>query len=163
MTAKTIWPLQRDMISFYGNPYTKGWTAANIVAVQCPWSFNGRALAKSKIEIHRKCAASLKSILGEIWDIGGHSMEFIHANRMDIFDGSFVIRNMRGSNSISTHAVGASLDWDARDNQFHSAQHFFTHDHVAVVKFTEAGWIWGGDWSPGSVDAMHFQAARVHA
>ena len=24
-------------------------------------------------------------------------------------------------------------------------------------------WIWGGDWSPGSIDAMHVQAARVHS
>jgi hypothetical protein len=31
-----------------------------------------------------------------------------------------------------------------------------------VIKFKEEGWIWGGDWLPGSVDAMHVQAARVH-
>jgi hypothetical protein len=28
-----------------------------------------------------------------------------------------------------------------------------------VTKFKEENWIWGGDWSGSSIDAMHFQAA----
>ena len=61
------------------------------------------------------------------------------------------------------HAFAAAIDWDAADNEQHALRHLFQNDSLLVVKFREEGWIWGGDWSPGSVDAMHVQAARIHA
>ena len=41
------------------------------------------------------------------------------------------------------------------------SKHLFTDATLLVVKFKEQGWQWGGDWSAGSIDAMHVQAARV--
>jgi hypothetical protein len=158
--TKNVWPLQRDAGAFYGNPFTPGFEAKNIVYIQCPWTLQHST--KSQIAVNKRCSDSLKRVLGNIWDAAGHSQQTIAGFRYDIFDGSFVVRNKRGGNSLSIHALGAALDWDAKDNQQHSQTHFFTHQSLITIKFLEEGWIWGGDWSPGSIDAMHFQAARVH-
>ena len=154
------WPLQRDAVAFYGNPFSAGFEANNIVCVQCPWHL--RNSTKSQIAVNKKCAESLLKVLGEIWVAVDRNQRTIESFHYDIFDGSWVIRNKRGGSSLSMHALGAALDWDAADNQQHSPKHLFTHQSLIVVKFIEEGWVWGGDWSPGSIDSMHFQAARVH-
>ncbi len=156
-----VWPLQRDAVAFYGNPFSAGYEAKNIIRIQCPWTLLNSK--RSQIAVNKKCSASLIRVLGNVWDAVGRNQDTIAHFRYDIFDGSFVIRNKRGSNSLSMHALGAALDWDATDNQQHSQSHLFTHQSLLVVKFIEENWIWGGDWSPGSIDAMHFQAARVHS
>jgi hypothetical protein len=158
--TKNVWPLQRDAVAFYGNPFSAGFEAKNIVYIQCPW--NLQHSNKSQIAVNKRCADSLKRVLGNIWDAAGRSQQTISGFRYDIFDGSFVVRNKRGGNSLSMHALGAALDWDAKDNQQHSQSHFFNHQSLITIKFLEEGWIWGGDWSSGSIDAMHYQAARVH-
>lgn len=158
---KNVWPLQRDALAFYGNPFAAGFETRNIVRIQCPWTLQHST--RSQIAVNKKCADSLKRVLANVWDAAQRSQHTIANFRYDIFDGSFVVRNKRGGNSLSMHALGAALDWDAKDNAQHSQTHFFNHQSLIVVKFIEEGWIWGGDWSPGSIDAMHFQAARVHA
>ena len=77
--------------------------------------------------------------------------------------GSYNLRLIRGSAfAMSMHAFAAAIDWDAADNAQHDRKHLFQDDGPLVVKFKEEGWVWGGDWSGGSIDAMHVQAARVH-
>lgn len=157
-TAK--WPLQRDALSFYGDPYSKGFESANIVNVQCPWMLKGSK--HSIVRIHKKCSASLARVLSNVWDAAGKSQPHIEELHYDIYDGSYVLRAMRGGHALSMHSFGCAMDWDAKDNQQHSTHHIFNHQSLLVVKFIEEGWIWGGDWSLNSIDAMHFQAARVH-
>jgi hypothetical protein len=60
------------------------------------------------------------------------------------------------------HGFGAAIDWDAEENEQHSTKHLFQENSLIVVKFKEQGAVWGGDWSPQSIDAMHLQFARVH-
>ncbi len=162
-----IWPLQSEADAFYGDPRGAGdeanpkWVADNLVKVACPWKLNNSAGAGS-FTIHRKCAASLTRVLNAIWEGAGRSQERINALRYNVFDGSYNYRNKRGGTSLSMHAYGAAIDWDAKDNEQHSQAHLFTADSPLVVEFEREGWIWGGRWSPGSIDAMHVQAARVH-
>jgi hypothetical protein len=158
-----IWPLQRDAPTFYGDPRGKGWLAANVVGVLCPWPLHVGSAAVTHIEIHKKCADSLTRILGNIWDACGKDFDKIKELHYDIYDGSYNLRNIRGSvSALSMHAFACAIDWDAADNEQHSKKHLLQDDSLLVVKFKEEGWIWGGDWSPGSLDAMHVQAARVH-
>jgi hypothetical protein len=89
-------------------------------------------------------------------------VETIRALRYDVYDGSYNLRPMRGGSALSMHSFACAIDWDAADNQFHAQKHLFTDSSLLVVKFKEEGWIWGGDWLPGSEDSMHVQAARVH-
>lgn len=163
--VKNTWPLQSQCPVFYGNPASQGWLQANTVDVKCPWILRMGAQVVPYILIHKKCAASLTRVLGAIWDAVGHDAAKIAALRYDQYDGSFDYRPIRGSTGgfLSMHAYACAIDWDAGENEQHSQKHLFQDDSLLVVKFKEEGWIWGGDWNPGSIDAMHVQAARVHA
>lgn len=159
-----IWPLQKDCLAFYGDPRSPSWLQENTVAVPCPWPLRMGELSLSHITIHKKCADSLTRVLNAIWNATGKSLNTIRQLRYDQYDGSYNLRLIRGSvTAMSMHAFAAAIDWDAADNAQHSRRHLFQDDSLLVVKFKEENWIWGGDWSPGSVDAMHVQAARVHA
>jgi hypothetical protein len=156
------WPLQRDAAAFYGDPRQPGWLQHNTTSVACPWTLFVGEIRTSHILIHNKCAESLARVLNNIWDAVRHDLTVIKAHRYDQYDGSYNFRPKRGGNSLSMHAFACAIDWDAKDNAFHDNHHLFTDQSLLVTKFKEEGWIWGGDWSPGSVDAMHVQAARIH-
>jgi hypothetical protein len=160
--AAQKWPLQTECPSFYGNPRQAGWLHANTVDVVCPWPLHVGKQPVSHITIHKKCAESLTRVLGSVWDAVGHNVGVIHQLRYDVYDGSYNFRSKRGGSSLSMHAYACAIDWDAEDNAFHSSHHLFTDSSPLIVKFKEEGWVWGGDWSPGSIDSMHIQAARVH-
>lgn len=157
-----VWPLQSDCAAFYGDPYAAGWLQANTTDVTCPWQLYVGKIKVQHITIHKKCADSLTRVLGAIWDACSHDQAKIDALRYSVYDGSYNLRPMRGGHNTSMHGFAAAIDWDAADNAQHSTKHLFQADSLLVVKFKEENWVWGGDWSPGSVDAMHTQAARVH-
>ena len=160
--ARPIWPLQNACISFYGNPYSEGWLHANTVEVHCPWPLKVDGTTQSSILIHKKCADSLSRVLSEIWERCGKDINKIAALKYNIFDGSYVLRAMRGSSNISMHSYAIAIDFDADENEFHGPKHIFTEDSIIVQAFEREGWTWGGRWSTGSKDWMHFQAARVN-
>lgn len=162
ITVTPVWPLQSQATAFYGNPYSQGWLQNNTVNVSCPWPLHINGTPVTHIMIHRKCAASLTRVLGNVWDQLGHDVSKVHALRYDVYDGSYNLRAKRGGSTLSMHAYAAAIDWDAADNQFHDLHHLFTDQSPLVVAFKAEGWMWGGDWSVNSIDAMHFQAARVH-
>jgi len=158
-----IWPLQSQCLTFYGDPRVSGWLQANTIDVTCPWPLHMDAVTLSHILIQKKCADSLTRVLGAVWEAVGKDVTKINALHYDKYSGSYNLRNIRGSvSALSMHAFAAAIDWDAEENQQHSMKHLFTDDSLLIVKFKEEGWIWGGDWSPGSIDAMHVQAARIH-
>lgn len=156
------WPLQSECPAFYGDSSAKNWLHDNTTDVTCPWPIFMGTTPVAHILIHKKCADSLTRVLGAIWDAVGHDPAKIKTLRYDQYDGSYNFRPMRGGHSLSMHGFAAAIDWDAADNAQHSQKHLFQADSLLVVKFKEEGWIWGGDWSAGSIDAMHVQAARVH-
>lgn len=157
-----IWPLQRDAIAFYGNPALAGWLHSNTTYVACPWTLFVGKQATTHILIHKKCADSLSRVLAAIWDRCGRNPALIADLRFNKYDGTYNFRPMRGSSDMSMHSFACAIDWDASENPFHSAKHLFTDQTILVQEFKREGWIWGGDWSPGSQDAMHVQAARIH-
>jgi len=166
-----IWPLQRDCNAFYGNPGDSpaqwaAWEKANLVNVPCPWPLffiDGKLKQPvAAIRIHKKCADSLSAVLGQVWDAVGKSQAEITALHYDHYSGSYNQRSMRGMSNRSMHGFGAAIDWDAEENEQHAMKHLFTDASMLVTKFKAEGWIWGGDWSSGSIDAMHVQAARLH-
>lgn len=157
------WPLQSQCLEYYGDPRTGGWLHANTTDVPCPWPLYIGDIRITNILIHKKCAESLTRVLNAVWDVVGHDESKIHQLRYDRYDGSYNFRPMRGGHAWSMHSFACAIDWDAADNEFRSMKHLFTDQSLLIVKFKEEGWVWGGDWSPGSEDAMHVQAARVHS
>ncbi len=160
--TKQIWPLQRDCDSFYGNPRLKGFVQNHLIEVPVPWKMIYETTAVTHILINRRCSESLERVLAYIWAACGQDQTKIDALRYNRFSGSYNYRPMRGGGALSMHAYGAALDFDDEDNPFHSKEHLFTESSLIVKAFESEAWIWGGSWASQSIDAMHFQAARIH-
>lgn len=158
----TPWPLQRDCPTFYGNPRQAGWLHANTVEVTCPWPLIIDGTHVNHILIHKKCADSLTRVLNAIWDGVGHSLDRIKTLHYDQYSGSYNLRSMRGGQALSMHSYACAIDFYDKGNEFHSQQHEFKGDSLIVKAFEAEAWVWGGWWGHDYVDAMHFQAARVH-
>jgi len=161
------WPLQKDCPAFYGDPGDSpaqwaAWESANLVLVPCPWPLNMDGTLIKNIRIHKKCSDSLTRVIGAIWTAVGQDVSAIETLRYNLYSGSYNQRPMRGGSSRSMHGFGAALDFDDKDNMQHHLSHLFQDSSLIVIKFKEEGASWGGDWSAQSVDAMHFQFARVH-
>ena len=159
------WPPQSDALLYFGNPASAGWEKANLVTVQCPWQLisEGVKSTHNTITIHRLCAASLTRILNYIWENCGKSQDQINAFGYNIFDGSYNYRPIAGTSTLSEHAYGAALDFNAAANPQHAtaSQTKFKSDSLIVQAFKGENWTWGGDWSPDYRDAMHFQALKT--
>ncbi len=151
-----VWPTQAECPSFYGS--SEAAVQANLVNVQVPWLMNGKT---HSIPIHKKCAESLTRVVNFIWEQCGKSQDQIHKFGYDIFDGSFNWRVIAGTNTPSVHSYGAAIDFDAARNPQYATKTEFKSDSLITTAFETEGWVWGGRWSVGSVDNMHYQAARV--
>lgn len=149
-------PKQCDLLAKYGNPSHPGWKTNNIIRVTPPFSVFAGRLPVHSIEIHKDVADSLNKVLFEIWDASGHSQSKIHSWGMDRFDGSFVVRAIRGGKNWSNHAFGYACDFDARRNPLGKKGNF-TKDHPVVKAFQRNGWRWGGTYKK-RLDPMHFEA-----
>jgi hypothetical protein len=151
------WPPQSQAASFFGAPGT------GLVKVTCPWLLTVEGTHTQTITIHTKCAASLTRILNYIWEQCGKNQAQVAAFGYDIFDGSFNDRDIAGTGTLSQHAYGAALDFNAAANPQHAplSKTKFKEDSLIVQAFKGEGWTWGGDWSPAYIDAMHFQALKA--
>lgn len=158
---RNTWPTQAQAMSFYGNPSHSAWIKANLVSVPCPWTLHMDKDVLHAIQIHRKAAESLHRVLQYIWEKAGKTQEAIEKLHYDRYSGSYNYRPIRGGSGLSMHSFGVAIDFDDQENQQHAEHHLFQPDSLIVKAFEGEGWIWGGRWSPASVDAMHFQAARV--
>lgn len=157
---KNVWPTQAECPSFYGDAAA---VAASLVKVPCPWVLTVEGTKTQTITIHKKCAASLARILAYIWEQCGESQAQIEAFGYNVFDGSYNPRNIAGTSTPSVHSYAAAMDWNAAANPQHAplSQTKFKSDSLIVFAFEAEGWVWGGRWTPASIDAMHVQAARV--
>src|SRR6266705_2547859 len=98
-TTKNIWPLQKDAVAFYGDPYQPDFMA-NLTHVICPWNFT---TGNNIIISHVKCADSLARVLNKTWVDIDKSQDHAHNLGYDVFDGSYVVRPMRGGKLPSMH------------------------------------------------------------
>lgn len=143
-----------SLVSYYGDPRRKGFTD-NLVLVKPPWqmTFDGKPI--KGVQIHRKCAASLKAIFDDIWEECDQDENKLPDGAI-VFDGSYNFRPVRGSSRLSTHAFGAALDLDAEHNGMGKRGNM---SPIVVNAFKREGWFWGGDFNSRK-DPMHFQAAH---
>lgn len=167
----TKWPHQNDATAFYGRNIrvAKGaagpdaaWERANLVLVPLPW----RAVASwdhglkiKSLRVHKLCAESLERVLLEIWNAFGQSQKEIEIAGMHLIGGGYVWRAMRGGSRLSMHSYGCAVDFDPDRNGLGDPTPQM--DERVVSAFENAGWTWGGRWSPQRRDGMHFQAAGV--
>ena len=170
--AASIWPLERDCPAFYGSNrrMVKGvagpsvvWERASLVTVSLPWrgvASWDKSLKIKAIRIHTKAAPSLAAVLAIIWDTFGRDQAAIERAGMHLIGGGYVWRAKRRGSTLSMHAYGAAVDFDPDRNGLGDATPAM--DARVIAAFEDAGWTWGGRWSPANRDGMHFQAARIN-
>ncbi len=83
----------------------------------------------------------------------------------------YVWRPIVAGARLSMHALGLAIDINPRQNPYikgsliippgaahvPAAPGTLTAESEVVQAFKKAGWEWGGDWTQGSLDYMHFQ------
>jgi hypothetical protein len=165
----TIWPLQSDLAAMhaaFGNPDANGdgapdpsWVREHLTTIVPPYGLFYGASPVKAITVNRAVAAPmLASFAGILTHYG--SQGAIAQVGLDQYSGCYNFRAKRGNpKSLSMHSYGIAIDLDAAHNAFKG--HTRRMPDAAVHIFKDNGAVWGGDWSPGSYDPMHFQWARV--
>jgi hypothetical protein len=115
-----------------------------------------------RFRFHKKAADALTQVLNNIWEAAGKKQAIIDEWGVSKFGGSYNFRLMRGGNSLSMHAWGCAIDLDVENNMLGNPNPRFAKYPQVVKAFTDAGAVWGGSWSGGRCDGMHFQFARLH-
>jgi D-alanyl-D-alanine carboxypeptidase len=168
-------PKQSQCDSFYGNPRGRGglasrqWEVANLTFVAVPWVMDFAGRKVQRILFHRKLAAELQDTLQMIWRNAGRDQKIINLWGLDVYSGSYNYRVKRGFASLSMHAYGCAVDFDAPRNGLRDRTPHFAELKEQVVKpFLIHGAVWGGDWNGNGssmdeprCDGMHFQWARL--
>lgn len=165
----THWPLQSDvaaMRKLYGTPDKNGdgapdssWTSTYLTEIIPPYAmfYNGKPVGK--ITVNRMCSGALLAALNGVKAHYGTAAAIAKVG-LDQFGGLYNFRVKRANpDSLSMHAYACAIDIDPLHNPFQSTK--FRMPAAAVQIFKDQGAAWGGDWSPNSRDAMHFQFARV--
>lgn len=153
MPRKSPWPLPdfKSMVAFYGQPGDE----ANLVQITFPFpTFYAGKLVKTT-RVHKRCADSLLRVLNSI--NAGFGADIGIMEEIQDYGGCFNYRNSRGSKTLSKHAWGAAIDYDADDNTFRDHWPLQADMPIWIMEeFAREGWLAAGAF--WSYDAMHFQA-----
>lgn len=153
-------PKQSQCAALFGNPASAGWVNIHIAHVETPWQLVMGDIHIPYIKINKVAADSLRRVIDKTWEACNKETAKIEQIHADQFSGDWVIRQMRGLHTISMHAYGLAVDFDAPHNHLGASTHFFTPANPLVQAFQSEGWTWGGTWAHRP-DAMHFQYATV--
>ncbi|MGH8640210.1 MAG: M15 family metallopeptidase, partial [Burkholderiales bacterium] len=136
---------------------TDGWESENIVRVAVPQLAGKKGAASGTVRFHRLAARQLQALF-KAWS------KARLLNRLVTWDGSFVARFIRGSNTVlSNHAFGSAFDINAALNPLGVEPAFpgkegCVYDLVRIAH--DHGFYWGGHFSKRR-DGMHFEVADI--
>lgn len=149
MPAVNPWPTsdQESLTKFYGLPGDE----SRLVSIPAPVRMMYEGVAIKSIRCHEHVALSLTRALCAAYAVAPHIVE--------IYDGCYNNRPMRGGSTPSLHARGAAIDLCADLNGNHAAWPAGATMPLEVMEcFAREGWLSAGAfWGR---DAMHFQATR---
>lgn len=153
-------PREREaaLSEHYGDPLD---IEARLVRVPFPWKTwlyepNGQAVKTASV--HPLLATPLEAVFEDLWDTARHRQEVIEDWGFSLYFGCFNNRMKRGGGSLSLHARGAALDFDANRNAFHTSRKNAWMPEEAIDVWERHGWKSGGRaWNK---DFMHFQATQ---
>lgn len=160
------WPKQSDLVGMhkvFGNPDGNGdgtadltWMQQHLTTIIPPFPMFYGTTPVKKLTVNRAIA---EYYLAALVDVEKEYGDQVNATGLQHFDGCFNFRPKRAGHSLSMHAYAAAVDHDAAHNPFQHKHGLMLPRVVQIFKDHEA--IWGGDWSEGSADPMHFQWPRV--
>lgn len=153
---------QSQLISKYGNPVTDqlAFERANMISWDIPADINAAIPPlPNRIYINKVILAPMEAALRACIAEGVHT-------EIRTWNGCFVVRKQRKSNSISLHSFGAAVDMNAAWNPLVTGITPQTRDALRKknVSWSEkfldcwrhVGWSCGADWNT-RLDGMHFE------
>lgn len=151
---KNAWPREADAAAFFGYP-------SDLTRVKPPFSMKtsdgGRWYPVPHIVCNVKVAPSITRILASVFSEYGRDEDKIAAAGMNVFDGCYNDRNVRGSSTKkSMHALGAAMDWNSDLWPLHSERRM---PEPVFAIYRAEGWRNGADYT-GRKDPMHWEACR---
>ena len=157
-SGKTVWPQQKDVLSFYGPVGTSQ------TKVELPWRMKlawDKRRSLSGITLHEKVADSADRAFRRCFsEYGNDGIKHIGC---DLFGGSLNVRRMRGGTRYSMHSWGIAIDFDPERNQLRwkKPQARLSHSDCEAWwrVWEEEGWVALG--RSRNFDWMHVQAARL--
>jgi len=135
-----------DLYAHYGDPADPHFERDYIVSN--PHMVGGR-------EVHIQAHVALTERLHQVFADLTRSGAISH---LHTFDGSFVVRSIRGSVKKSLHSWALAFDFNAAENPLGGTP---TMHPEVVAAFKRAGFVWGGEFR-GRRDGMHFQFSAPH-
>jgi hypothetical protein len=153
-----IWPRQRDMVAFYGQPGTNHTKAELPYPMRLAWD---KTKTVNRIAMNAKCAPAFMRALAAAKAHYGYDK--LVTMGLDLFGGCYNNRVMRGGTNLSTHAMAAAIDIDPENNQLRwgaGKARMLSAPYSAFIDCFEAEGIISLGRERG-FDAMHFQAVRL--
>lgn len=153
MPRNNPWPKPdyTSMVRFYGQPGDE----SKLVSITFPFpTFYAGKLVRTT-RVHERCADSLLRVLNDIGNRFGKDPGIME--EIQDYGGCYNFRRSRGSTSMSKHAWGAAIDYDADDNTFRESWPVQADMPIEILScFAREGWksaavFWG-------YDAMHNEA-----
>ncbi|MBO0843417.1 MAG: M15 family metallopeptidase, partial [Nocardioides sp.] len=118
-----------------------GWVSSHIVSAQVP--------IVGTVQCNKLMIPQLRAALQEVVDRG-------LASKIHTYSGCYNPRFIAGTSSLSNHAFGLAIDFDATQNARGTRGHM---DPTVVSIFEKWGFTWGGTWR--YTDPMHFEINRI--
>lgn len=149
MPKVSPWPKQDEasLLAFYG----RAGDTSRLVGMDAPVPMFFEGVRVKTVRCHEKVAESLSRALKAGWEASPGTVQ--------IYDGCYNYRPMRGSSTPSLHARGAAIDLDAGHNGMGSPWPTGADMPIEVMAaFAREGWLSGAFWS--REDSMHFQATQ---
>jgi hypothetical protein len=159
MPAPHPFPTQRDVPKFYGKHGEKNGYTPPMAVVETPFPLYYDGTTMIRIRAHELVADSLARVFERLVEIYPDAEAQSDAG-INVFDGIYNPRPMRGGSSWSMHSWAIAIDLDASRNQNNSNWPYRSHMPLEVMEcFAKEGWLSAGAfWGR---DAMHFQATKI--
>ena len=151
-------PRQRDVTDFYGPHGQKGGHTPPMKMIVLPFTVYFEGTPLPQIRAHEKVADSLLCVFQRLYEIYPTSEAQAEAG-VNVFDGVYNPRPIRGGSSWSKHAWAIAIDLDAGRNSNMSNWPYRAHMPLEVFEcFAKEGWLNAGAY--WCRDAMHAEACQ---
>lgn len=144
--------------------FTDGWVGKNVSYVEIPQLKDkpipvkgGFVKCSGKIQFYTKAHKAVQELF-KAWEDDGLIPKIL------TFGGSFVPRTIGSGTNPSNHSFGTAFDINAKWNDQGDPPAGIGKDGCLlelVPRANELGFFWGGFYSGGAVDGMHFEYAKL--
>lgn len=171
----TIWPLQKDCDSFYGNPRGKNstqpsakWESEYLVFFTPPFRMSFVGQRVTRFRVNKNCLVGFHEAFNNLNNAAKGNLKTLDHWGVTTFGGVYNYRLMRGGNNLSMHSWGCAIDLDPVNNGLGDRTPRFAQFPEVLDAWAKTGAVWGGDWNGNKdtlderrCDGMHWQFARL--